>query len=172
MLNLNLFTCETFGVALNEERSTKGRRQHLRLYFLLGLLTVLVSISPFVLGLVVWVCPQLYAFSWEKGQDSRPLCVWLFSWLFHRLVQKLEVFVGILGQGDCLLYFWSSGGFVFLISSLHCLFCLLVLQTKGVWLWYRECQHSHQRGRDWRSVWWADSVSLWGIWIHKEFDHK
>lgn len=35
----------------------------------------LVSILPFVLGLVVWACPQLTAFSREKGQDCRPLCL-------------------------------------------------------------------------------------------------
>lgn len=174
MLNLNLFVCKTFGVAWNEERCTKGRRQPLRLYsaFLLGLPTVLGSILPFVLGLVVWACPQLTAFSREKGQDCRPLCllVQLIAsspcWEAGGLCRDLGT------RGIVCFIFDLPVGFVFLISSLYCLFCLLVLQTEGIWLWYCERQHSHQRGRDWWSVWWADSVSLWGVWTHKEFDHK
>ena len=110
MLNLNLFMCKTFSVAWNEERCTKGRRQHVGLYsaFLLGLPTV-VSVLPFVLGLVVWVGPQLYIFSQAKELDSRPDCsVDCFIALF-----RSRSLWGSWDKGNCLLYFWSSGGLCF-----------------------------------------------------------
>ena len=173
MLNLNLNLCVKHLVLLEmrrdvqkEEGSLSGCPQPF------CLACPLVSILPFVLGLVVWACPQLTAFSREKGQDCRPLCllVQLIAsspcWEAGGLCRDLGT------RGIVCFIFDLPVGFFLLISSLYCLFCLLVLQTEGIWLWYCERQHSHQRGRDWWSVWWADSVSLWGVWTHKEFDHK
>ena len=81
----------------------KRKKQHLGLYsaFWLGLPTVLVSILPFVLGLVVWVFPQLYVFSQAKELDSRPDCsVDCFIALF-----RSRSLWGSWDKGNCLLYF-------------------------------------------------------------------
>lgn len=40
--------------------------------------------------------------------------------------------------------------------------------TKGLRLWYCECEHTHQWSRNWRGIWWGEAHRRW-TWVWERF---